>query len=222
MAEQTTEITCTKQSSLTEVKKALAETESKLAEHYRKQELIDKEFVYWENCPVRYVTTKDENGNEIQGYKDRIPSTPQEHFNTLNKLTATHDILLHADIVSSAVILQSDGAQQMERSINIVNQVLADYEPKDSLEAKLCLQAHILYTKGMSYLRRAEQTDLLAHSEFYMKSAMKLLRLHNETVEALGKHRRGGTQKVVVQHVHINDGGKAVVGGVFEGGGGKQ
>ena len=217
MAEQTTT-----QVALTERKKALAETNRQLAELERNRELINKEFVYFEKCPVHYVVTKDDNGNEIKGYKDKIPSTPQEHFKTLNKLTATHDILLHADIVSSAVILQSGGAQQMERSINIVNQVLADYEPKDSLEAKLCLQAHTLYTKGMSYLRRAEQTDLLAHSEFYMKSATKLLRLHNETIEALSKYRRGGTQNVVVQHVQVNDGGKAVVGGVFKGGGGKQ
>jgi hypothetical protein len=45
------------------------------------------------------------------------------------------------------------------------------------------------------------------------------LRLHNETVEALNRHRRKGTQNVVVQHINVSDGGKAVVGGVFEGGG---
>lgn len=215
MDEQTTEITPTAK------EKALATAKKELDEAKRKQELIDKEFVYFEKCPVHYVVTRDDNSNEIKGYKDKIPSTTQEHFKTLNKLTATQDIFLHEDIVVSAVMAQSSH-QKTERSINIVNHVLADYEPKDSLEAKLCLQAHILYTKGMSYFRQAETAEMLPQAEFYLKSAMKLLRLHNETVEALSKYRRGGTQNVVVQYVHVNDGGKAVVGGVFEGGGGKQ
>lgn len=54
-----------------------------------------------------------------------------------------------------------------------------------------------------------------------MKCATKLLRLHNETVEAINKYRRGGEQRVVVQHVQVNEGGKAIVGGVLNGGGDK-
>lgn len=192
--------------------------EKRLAENYRKQELIDNEFVYFEKCPVKYVVTNDDKGNEIKGYKDKNRSTPQEHFETLNKLTATQDILLHENIVNSAVAAQPRN-QKNDRSVNIVNQVLADYEPKDSLEAKLCLQAHTLYTQGMNYISRAENSNMLQQYDLYMKNAMKLLRLHNETVEALNRHRRGGMQKVIVQHVQVNDGGQAVVGGVFKGGG---
>jgi len=54
-----------------------------------------------------------------------------------------------------------------------------------------------------------------------MKSAIKLLRLHNETIEALSRYRRGGEQKVVVQHVNVNNGGQAIVGNVEARGGGK-
>lgn len=63
---------------------------------------------------------------------------------------------------------------------------------------------------------------MLTQREFYLKSAVRLLRLHNETVEALNRHRRGGTQNVVVQDVQVNNGGKAVVGGVLEEGGVQQ
>lgn len=201
-----------------EKEKRIAENKNRLEENYRKQELIDNEFVYFEKCPVRYVITKDDNGNELKGYKDKNRSTPEEHFNTLNKLTATQDILLSENIVSSAVSAQSR-SQKNDCSVNIVNQVLADYEPKDSIEAKLCLQAHTLYTQGMQYLSRAENSNMLSQSDFYMKNAIKLLRLHNETVEALNRHRRGCTQKILIQHVQVNDGGKAIVGGILEGGG---
>lgn len=222
MDARTTEVTPTRipQPSVA-AQKELDEARRLLAEIDRKQELIDQEFVYFEKCPVRYVVTKDDNGNELKGFKDKIKSTIQEHYNTLNKLTATHDVLLYESIVVSAVSAQPK-QQKEDRSINIANQVLADYEPRDSLEAKLCLQAHILYTQGMEYINKAEHSGMLQQRELHIKNAMKLLRLHNETVEALSKYRRGGTQNVVVQHVQVNDGGKAVVGGVFDGGGGNK
>lgn len=215
MAKQKTEITSTAK------EKALVIAKKELDKALKDKELINKEYVYFGKCPVQYVVTVDENGNELKGYKDKIPSTPQEHFKTLNELTATQDIFLHENIIMSAVYAQPKN-QKMDRSINVANQVLADYEPRDSFEAKLCLQAHTLYTQGMEYLAKAENNGMLQQREFYMKSAVKLLRLHNETVEALSKYRRGGTQNVVVQHVQVNDGGKAIVGGIFEGGGGKQ
>jgi len=41
-------------------------------------------------------------------------------------------------------------------------------------------------------------------------------------VEALDKHRRKGQQTVVVEHMHVNDGGQAIVGGVSNGRGRSQ
>jgi hypothetical protein len=37
-------------------------------------------------------------------------------------------------------------------------------------------------------------------------------------MEALRKHRNGGNQKVVVEHVHVHNGGQAIVGNVSHGG----
>jgi hypothetical protein len=51
----------------------------------------------------------------------------------------------------------------------------------------------------------------------------KLMRTFTAQMEALRKYRTGGEQKVTVQHVHVNDGGQAVVGNVsHKGGGGKK
>jgi len=236
MDEPTTEIvpTTTKQSTLPtqkkrssdlmtqeEREKELAEKKESLAKPNRQQEIIDQEFVYFEKCPIRYIVTKDDNGNEIRGYKDKNGTTPENHFNTLNKLTATQDILLHEDIVNSALLAQPTN-QPSDKKLNIVSQVLADYEPKNSLEAKLCLQAHTLYTQGMRYLDMAQKADMINHSEFFMKNAIKLLRLHNETVESLNRQRRGTEQRIIVQHqnVQVNDGGQAIVGSQLIAGGG--
>jgi len=58
---------------------------------------------------------------------------------------------------------------------------------------------------------KAERYDTSNH---YGNLAIKLLRLHNETIETLGRYRRGGEQKVTVQHVNVNEGGKAIIGNV--------
>lgn len=204
-----------------DTEKKILEAKAKIAEAERQKELIQKEFVYFEKCPIRSVETKDSNGDVITGYKTKDKSTPEETFNILNRLTATQDILLSNNITKRAALAQPN-TQDNRKSTNIVNQVLADYEPKDSLEAKLCLQEHTLYEQGLRYLHLADSQDQIFQAEFYMKNAIKLLRLHNETVEALNRHRRGGTQRVVVQHIQVNDGGKAVVSGTFEGGGGNN
>ena len=49
-----------------------------------------------------------------------------------------------------------------------------------------------------------------------MSQAIKLLRLHNETVDTLGRYRRNGEQKVVVQYVNVQNGGQATVGAVIQ------
>ena len=75
----------------------------------------------------------------------------------------------------------------------------------------------------MKYLHRAENTDMIPQTEFCLKNAVKLLRLHNETVEALSKYRRGGEQRVLVQHVNVEGGAQAIVNnGSMTGGGVKH
>jgi hypothetical protein len=46
----------------------------------------------------------------------------------------------------------------------------------------------------------------------YGTFASKLLRLQNELIETLNRHRRGNSQTVNVNHVHIHPGGRGVVG----------
>ncbi len=46
----------------------------------------------------------------------------------------------------------------------------------------------------------------------FINRSTKLTRLYNETVDTLSRYRRKGEQKVVVQHVNVNQGGQAMVG----------
>lgn len=133
----------------------------------------------------------------------------------LNKLAGCNNDTVFQELIASAALVKiaSDDAQKL----NILVQTLAECEPKDINEARLCLQASNLYSEGMHYLCQAKMAEM-PHAEFYMKSGIKLLRLHNETIEALNRYRRGGEQKVIVQHVNVNEGGQAIVGNIKTGG----
>lgn len=174
-------------------------------------------------CPMHYIL---EEGMDktlptlILNPKEQWNSSPVEALQSAFKqLTSTDDRELAKEIIDRAV-LAMPATHGKEHNTNVIYQSLSDFEPKDSLEAKLCAQCTSLYAQGMAYLSRAEKTEMLPHAEFYIRSATKLLRLHNETIEMLARYRRKGEQKVVVQHVNVNDGGKAIVGNVMGGEGG--
>lgn len=173
-----------------------------------------KEALLSGKCPIKIM---EKDGKINWDY-----NVIREGFNSREEvykyLTATTDAELARDIISNGVCALLDQKSSAER-YNLVLQTLADSEPKDATEAKLCLQAHALYTQGMKYLSLAECNDMIPQIEFSLKNAVKLLRLHNETIEALSKYRRGGTQNVVVQHVQVNDGGRAIVGNMIARGG---
>ena len=44
-----------------------------------------------------------------------------------------------------------------------------------------------------------------------------MLRTFTAQMEALKKYRTGGEQKMTVEHVHVNEGGQAIVGTVNQG-----
>ncbi len=52
--------------------------------------------------------------------------------------------------------------------------------------------------------------------------ATKLLRTYTAQIDALARLRRGGEQRVIVQHVYVNEGGQAIVGNVNQPGGAQK
>lgn len=81
--------------------------------------------------------------------------------------------------------------------------------PQNALEARLVTQSAVLFAQGMRYSKKAGEADMLCQSQFYSSYGAKLIRLHNETIDTLNRYRRGGEQRVFVQHNVVAD--KAVV-----------
>jgi hypothetical protein len=113
-------------------------------------------------------------------------------------------------------------AHENEASIiNKINGALLSLAPKDEIEGMLCSRLLVLHDQYMGFMSRVTtnvQTN--AEIDLNINRATKLMRLWNETLDALSKHRRKGEQKVTVQHVNVNNGGQAVVNGQLNQGGG--
>lgn len=84
------------------------------------------------------------------------------------------------------------------------------------IEDRLLRQATELHAQGLRLLEFAGSLESLRMRDSLMNQAIKLLRLHNETVDTLGRYRRNGEQKVVVQYVNVQGGGQATVGAVIQ------
>lgn len=169
-------------------------------------------------CPIQFVFNGDDDTQPpsiVFNPKQQWDESPIEALKSALKiLTGTEDQKATEEVINRAVSAMPQTHSQ-EHNTNVIYQSLANTEPTDVIEAMLYAKSTALYAQGMEYLCRAEKADGLCQAEFYMKSAIKLLRLHNETVEALTRYRRKGEQKVVVQHVNVNDGGKAIVGNML-------
>jgi hypothetical protein len=93
-------------------------------------------------------------------------------------------------------------------------------KPVDELEGMLAAQLVATHSAAMECYRRAmigEQT--FEGRDNNLKHAAKLSRAYAELLGALDKHRGKGQQKVTVEHVHVYQGGQAIVGSVTQGGG---
>ncbi len=144
------------------------------------------------------------------------PCTMNGILGTADQENGNHCLMRTARAISPTLGSKRSDEEKGSETINVSLQALNDQKPKDSIEARLIGQSLALFDAGMRFLERAQGSTNLKHEDSSINNATKLLRLHNETVACLQKYRNGGEQKVIVQHLNVNDGGRAIV-GVVEG-----
>ncbi|MBP1184196.1 hypothetical protein [Methylobacterium sp. PvR107] len=105
-----------------------------------------------------------------------------------------------------------------ERALEIeANTMLAAVEavrPENELEGMLAVQMAATHRLAMECLQRAACAATPEQAAANGNLATKMLRTYTAQLEALAKLRRGGEQKVTVEHVHVYEGGQAIVGNV--------
>jgi hypothetical protein len=92
---------------------------------------------------------------------------------------------------------------------------IAEMAPKNATEAMLAAQMMACHEAGLMFLNRATAGQYQDAIDANVLRATRLMRVFAEQLEALQKLRgKAGQQKVTVEHVHVHEGGQAIVGSV--------
>jgi hypothetical protein len=119
-----------------------------------------------------------------------------------------------------AQIAKAKGAgSPNEREVNSALAFMDGFKPTNEVEAALIAQAYASFTLAMDMAARARASDTYEGLNSFASISTKMMRTYTMQMEALAKMRRGGEQTVRVEHVHVYEGGQAVVGVVNQGGG---
>ncbi len=113
----------------------------------------------------------------------------------------------------------SEGSEVDVDGLNFMLSVVKGIEPKDEVEAMLAAQMAAVHNATMTYARRLNIADTFMESAAAERAFNKLARTFATQLEALKRYRTGGQQKMTVEHVHVHEGGQAIVGNVQGGGG---
>jgi hypothetical protein len=114
----------------------------------------------------------------------------------------------------------ADAAQVAQR-VEATAIALKSIAPRDELEGMIAAQLIAAHNASMDCYHRAmapEQSHERRRDN--LSQAAKVSRTWTALLEALNRYRGKGQQKVTVEHVHVHNGGQAVVGTVETTGGG--
>jgi hypothetical protein len=141
---------------------------------------------------------------------------------------------------------KATGTQSLDVAIRIINQVgralvcpappgdmtgrmidsittISELAPQNAAEAMLATQMIATHEAALAFLYRATLPNQLPDRiDPNVLRATRLMRLHLQQIEAMQKLKgKAGQQKVTVEHVHVHNGGQAIVGALSGGEGGQ-
>lgn len=105
-------------------------------------------------------------------------------------------------------------------SLNSLVALIGAIGPENELEGALAVQMASCHKLASECLSRASTTPSTDHMQMYANLAIKLQRTFTGQIDAFARLRGGVNQSVRVEHVHVHDGGQAIVGNVAHPGGG--
>jgi hypothetical protein len=120
--------------------------------------------------------------------------------------------------VTQALWLGNSDPEETRQQRHAAIHGLMGINPGDELEGMIAAQLVACHNASMECYRRAMISDQTFEGRREnLSQANKLSRTYTTLLEALNRHRGKGQQKVTVEHVHVHEGGQAIVGSV-EGG----
>jgi hypothetical protein len=160
---------------------------------------------------------------KVSEAKGRI-EVPPDHINPLYgqaqlmKAFATVEVDFFAEILLHLANTARQDHKVDERALNFMIAVIKGLQPKDQLETMLAAQLAAVHMLTMTFAQRLANVSNIPQQDSAERALNKLARTFAAQPEALKRYRSTGEQKVTVEHVTVNEGGKAIVGNMMHGG----
>jgi len=178
--------------------KELSKLEQEALEKWRER---DKERV----GPLKFKKIQDKTVTHVE-------KCPEKFWPQMMETTGSPDIDFFKTILSQVSNILPD--RDSEEASNFVAALMHGLKPSDETEGILIAQMAGTHNLIMEYMRRAVvPNQFLEAGNDYTNRAYKLMDIFLRQLETLEKYRgKSSQQKVIVEHVHIHEGGQAVVG----------
>ncbi|HUT53072.1 MAG TPA: hypothetical protein VM658_06750 [bacterium] len=174
--------------------------------------IISKSTERRKNPPPQY-TTEGEKDGKLQNIAIS-PEKPQlDYAKFILAFGTVHDPT-HTLFLNQATNSFPAPIKLIDR-VNITAALMYGIAPNNEVEAMLGLQMVATHNLAMELLGRAMRSQNRDATCDDINMATKLLRTYTAQMEGLNRNRgKSPSQKVTVEHVHVNEGGQAIVGNV--------
>jgi hypothetical protein len=163
-----------------------------------------------QNAPVQTLPTHSDREGWYARLKDALgTSSPAfENIEMARLLTVFRD---RAGIID-------------ERAVNGALAVVDGLKPQNEIEAMLALQMAVTHGLTMKFSASLYngKIETIEERDSAALTLSRLQRAFTTQMDALSNTRRGGRQRMVVEHVNVYPGGQAIVGNVTHPGRGKR
>ena len=141
--------------------------------------------------------------NINSGSKERVILAVKRKFNAIQTLAGNQ--------FHTSKAKQNEAMEQQE---NECNDLLQSLEADNALKAMLATQMTAIHDlQQKEFLFAVKIVDPIK-KQYHINAITKLSNIFIQQVNLMHKLQGKGQQKVTVEHVHINDGGKAIIGNV--------
>jgi len=131
----------------------------------------------------------------------------------LMQAIGTTDFDFYCGLIGQLVNASKKG-EAPEAATNFMLAVVKGIEPRDQVEAMLAAQMAAVHMAAMTFARRLAHVENIPQQDSASAAFNKLTRTFAAQMSALKEYRSKGEQTMTVQHVHVAEGGQAIVGNV--------
>ncbi len=137
---------------------------------------------------------------------DELHKNLYKNFGTVSK-EVFHNLVLCVSYIY--------GDDYTDDNIKFMAEFIKELKPRDTLETMLMAQMLATHNMSMKSFYRVGLKDQTTYGvEANIERATKFTRTYLAQMETLKKYRSKGKQKIIVKHINVGAGGKAIIGDV--------